>query len=42
MSVLKAQAMRAFVEQIADQDECVLQSDEQIFPKRRVYSSIMI
>ena len=42
MSVLKAQAIRAFLEQIAYQVECVLQSDERIFPEGCVYSFIMI
>jgi hypothetical protein len=42
MPVLKAQAIRASLEQIADHVNCVLQSDERIFPERCVYSFIMI
>src|ERR1700733_13787876 len=40
MPVLKAQAVRTLLEQIADQVECVLQSDERIFPEWCVYSFI--
>jgi hypothetical protein len=42
MSVLKAQAIRASLQQIADQVYGVLQSDERIFRERCVYSFIMI
>jgi hypothetical protein len=42
MSVLKAQAIRAVLEQIADQVECVLQSDEWIFSERCIHGFIMI